>query len=110
MLGAWRRSDRISGRWHAWMRLPKGGAVRRLRQVRAAQRAPALQPPVALHKRFGLGKIDLMMFPDHRTCFTFRKRQAVMPTMRRAVIFIDMRRFGETAGMALMAGPGSTSA
>ena len=91
--------------------LAKRGAMRRLRQVSgrrlAALRAPALQPPVAFDDRLDLREINLVIFPDHRTCLILGKRQTAMEAVRRAVILNNVRRIGQTARMSLVAGRAS---
>jgi len=62
---------------------------------------------MALDDRLGLGKIYFVIFPYHRACFIFSKRQAAMNAMRRAVIFNSVRRFSQAAGMSLVAGFGA---
>ena len=88
--------------------LAKRGAMRRLRQGSggrlAALRAPALQPPVALHDRLDLGKINGVIFPYHRACLILGKCQPAMLAMRRAVILNNVRRIGQTARMSIVAG------
>jgi hypothetical protein len=65
---------------------------------------------VAFDDRLDLGKVDLVIFPDHRARLIFSKRQAAMATVGRAVIFHHVRRFRQTASMALMAGLGPAGA
>ena len=85
----------------------KGRAMRGLRQGRggffAALRATALQPAMTFDDWLDLRKIDFIVFPDHRARLIFSKRPAAMEAMRRAVIFNDVRLFGEVAGMPLVA-------
>ena len=85
--------------------------MRRLRQKRggrfAALRATALQPAMTFDDGFDFRQVDLVIFPNHRARLIFCKRQATMATMRRAVIFNDIRRFGQAAGMAFVAGLGT---
>ena len=76
----------------------------------AALRATALQPAMAFDDRLDFRKIDFVIFPYHRARFIFRKRQAAMATMRRAVIFNDVRCFGQATRMALVTGLGTAGA
>jgi hypothetical protein len=91
--------------------MPERRALRRCRQGRcgrlAACRAATFQPPVAPDDRLDLGKVDLVIFPRHRAGHIPGKWQPAVLTMRGAMVFVSIGRFGQNAGVPLMAGPGT---
>lgn len=94
---------------HQRMNAPaKGRTLCRLRHGRggclAALRPTALQSAEAFDDRLHLGKVNLVIFPDHRTRFIFSKRQTTMATVCRSVIFRRVRRLSQDTGMGLVAG------
>lgn len=91
--------------------VPERRALRRCRQGRrrrlAAAGTTAFQPPVPPDHRLDLGQVDLVIFPDRRAGRILGKRQAAVVTMRRAMVFVSIGRFGQNAGVPLMAGLGA---
>jgi len=57
---------------------------------------------MAFDDRLHFGKIDFVVFADHRARFILGKRQAAMAALRGTVIFNQVRRFGQIAGMPLV--------
>ena len=62
---------------------------------------------MASDDRLDLGEVDLVIFPDHHAGRILGKRQAAMATVRRAMVFVSIGRFGQNAGVPLMAGLGA---
>lgn len=92
--------------------VPERRALRRCRQGRrrrfAAVGTTAFQPPVPPDHRLDLGQVDLVIFPDHRAGRILGKRQDAVVTLRWAMVFVSIGRFGQNAGVPLMAGLGPT--
>ena len=73
----------------------------------AALGAATFQTPMASDDRLDLGEVDLVIFPDHHAGRILGKRKAAMVTVRRAMVFASIGRFGQNAGVPLMAGLGA---
>jgi hypothetical protein len=81
----------------------KRRALRRRRQRRAgylaASCASASQPAVPPDDRLHLRKVDLVIFAHHIAMRIFPKWQAAMCAMRRTMVFVRIRRFGQRTGV-----------
>ena len=68
----------------------------------AALYTAAGKPAVPSHERLDLRKVDLVIFADYIGRRILAKWQAAMLTMRRAMVFAHIGRFGQRAGVPLM--------